>query len=183
MAHFEAVRLKTVADLRSMNDAAFENRRIKNWLHGIIIHHAREHLLVVSRFLTEDTLEYEWGGYISSFQSIPFERQAEWLKGQGFVRFADIVAHIIGWWEEGLDVIGGILKDPGFKERVIDIDQFNAELVKKYSSWSDADIFAEFGKARVKSLEFVRKLSDDNYKNPVIADWLAADFIEHLDEH
>jgi hypothetical protein len=183
MTHFEEVRLKTAADLRSMKDAAFENRRIKSWLHGIIIHHAREHLLVPSRFLTEDTLEYEWAEYTSSYQSLPPERQAEWLKGQGFARFADIVAHILGWWEEGLNVIGAVLKDPGFKERTIDTDQFNAELVKKYSSWSETDIFVEFEKARVKSLEFVRGLSDDDYETPVIADWLVADFIEHIDEH
>ena len=180
MAHFEEVRLKTVADLKSMNEASFENRRIKSWLHGIIIHHAREHLLVPGRFLTEDTLEYEWAGYISSYRALPSERQAEWLKGQGF---ADIVAHIIGWWEDGLNVMSAALKDPAYKERAIDIDQFNAEMVKKYSSWNDADIFVEFEKMRVKSLEFVRELSDDDYQNPVIADWLVADFIGHIDEH
>ena len=45
LAHFEKTRQKIAADFQSMNDAAFENRRIKGWADGIFIHHAREHLV------------------------------------------------------------------------------------------------------------------------------------------
>lgn len=183
LSHFEKVRLKTAAELRSMKEAAYEDRRVRNWLHGIIILHAREHLLVVSRFLTEDTLEYEWAAYISAYNLVSPERQAEWLKGQGFVRFQDILAHIIGWWEEGLYVIDKIKNDPEFKWEERDTDGFNAELVEKYSSWIEADVFAEFEKVRMNSLEFVKCLSDEDFRNPVIADQLSADFIVHIDEH
>ena len=183
MSHFEEVRLKTVAGLRSMNEAAFENRRIKNWLQGVVVNHARGHLFVVSRFLVEDVMEYEWAGYISSFTSMPPERQAGWLKKQGFARFQDILAHIIGWWEQGLQVISGVWSDPGFQPDDIDTDKFNAELVERYSSWSEADVFAEFEKSRRSAFEIIKKLSDEDYKNPIIAGWLVADFIEHFDEH
>jgi len=183
MAHFEEVRLKTAAGLRSMNDAVFGNPRLQAWLHGVIIHHAREHMLVPSRFLVEDTMEHEWAGYISGFTSMPPEKQAGWMKRQGFARFEDIAAHIIGWWEEGVRVIEGVLQNPSFEARELDVDQFNAELVEKYSLWKTDDLFAEFEKVRKGSLEFIRKLSDADYRHPVIADWLAADFIAHIDEH
>lgn len=182
-AHFEEVRLKTVAGLKSMDDAAFENHRIKNRLHGVIIYHAREHLLAVSRYITEDTLEVEWGEYVEAFNAMSPERQVKFLSKQGFARFSDIVTHIIGWWEEGLMAIEKILREPAYQWQERDTDQFNAELVEKYSAWSEADVFAEFEKVRKRALEFARKLSDDDYKNPMIAEWLAADFIEHLDEH
>jgi hypothetical protein len=65
----------------------------------------------------------------------------------------------------------------------VDVDQFNAECVKKYASWGDAQIHDEFEKARLKSLAFVRTLSDDDYRNPIIAHRLEAEFIGHIDEH
>src|SRR5688500_4716519 len=52
LAHFEKTRQKTAADLRSMNDAAWENRRVRAWVNGVFISHAREHLVALSRFLT-----------------------------------------------------------------------------------------------------------------------------------
>ena len=57
LAHFENTRQKTVASLMSMNEAAWENRRVRSWVNGIFIEHAREHLVALSRFLTLDTLE------------------------------------------------------------------------------------------------------------------------------
>jgi hypothetical protein len=183
LSHFEEVRRKTVADLKSMDDSAFENHRLKQWLHGIIIYHAREHLLVVSRFITEDTLEYEWGEYVETFNSLPPERQAKFLSKQGFARFRDIVAHIIGWWEEGLMVIENTLNDPAYQWQERDTDRFNTELVEKYSAWSEMDLFAEFENVRRRSLGFIKKLSDDDNKNPVITEWITADFIKHLDDH
>ena len=45
LAHFEEMRQKSAADLRLMNEAAWENRRVKSWINGVFIHHAREHLV------------------------------------------------------------------------------------------------------------------------------------------
>ncbi|MBI2332560.1 MAG: hypothetical protein HYU84_10450, partial [Chloroflexi bacterium] len=69
LTHFEKSRQKAVADLRSMNEAAFEDRRIQGRIDGIFISHAREHLVALSKFLTLDTLEHEWGTYIAKFDT------------------------------------------------------------------------------------------------------------------
>ena len=59
LAHFEKTRQNAVTSLTSMNEAAWENRRVRSWVNGIFIHHAREHLVALSRFLAVDTLENE----------------------------------------------------------------------------------------------------------------------------
>jgi len=67
MAHFEKTRQKMESDLKSMNQAVFENRRVKAWIRAVVTHHAREHLVTVSRFLVTDLLGNEWAEYVEDF--------------------------------------------------------------------------------------------------------------------
>lgn len=66
VAHFETTRQKIEADFKPMDEAAFKNRRVRSWVNGIFIHHAREHLVVLSRFLVMDLLKNEWTEYIEN---------------------------------------------------------------------------------------------------------------------
>jgi len=180
---FEKTRQKMVADLGSMNEAVFENRRVRSWLRGIIFHHAREHLITVTRFLVTDMLENDWATYIADFNRLEAEKQKEFLAKQGFESFHDLLAHVIGWWEEGARIITGILDTPGFAWTNHDTDQFNRELTQKFATWSDDDLFAHYESVRLALLELVADLPDDAFLNKDIAGWLAADVVEHYDEH
>lgn len=183
MAHFEATRQKTAAGLRSIPEAAYENRRIRAWLNGVIFHHAREHLLTVSRFLVVDLLENEWAEYILIFNRLSPEKQKELLSGQGFGTFHDLLAHIIGWWEEAARIISGILDSPGFTWSEHNMDQYNRELTQKYSSWSQDDLFKHYDTVRLALIDLVEDLPEDAFLNRDIEYWLATDVIEHYDEH
>jgi hypothetical protein len=183
LAHFEKTRQKTGADLGSMNEAAFENRRVKTWLYGILIHHAREHLTALSRFLVADMLENEWATYIEDFKRLDDDRKKEFLSKQGFDNFHDLVAHIIGWWEEGARIITGILDTPGFTWTDPDTDAFNIELTQKFSSWSDEDLFTHYETVRSALLDLTAELPDDAFLNRDIEGWLAADVVGHYDGH
>jgi hypothetical protein len=183
MAHFENTRQKMAADLKSMNEAAFENRRVRAWLRGSILHHAREHLAALSRFLVVDMLENDWATYIEDFQCLEPEKQQEFLAKQGFQNFHDLLAHIIGWWEEGARVINGILDSPSFTWQDPDVDSFNAELTQKFSSWSDDDLFKHYQSLRLALIDLVERLPEDAFLNKDIESWLAADVVEHYDEH
>jgi len=180
---FEKTRQKMEADLRSMNEAVFENRRVRSWLQGIIFHHAREHLVALSRFLTLDLLENEWAEYIEDFNRLAAEKQSEFLAKQGLGSFHDLLAHVIGWWEEGVRIIAGILDTPGFAWVDPDADQFNVELIRKYSTWSDDDLFKHYEQVRLALIELVAELPEDAFLNKDIEGWLAADVVEHYDEH
>ena len=183
MAHFEQTRQQMEADLRSMNEALFENRRVRSWLNGIVFEHAREHLVTLSRFLTLDMLEHEWLEYADRFKRLDSEKQKEFLSKHGLGSFHDLLAHIIGWWEEGARIIMGILGSPGFTWIDPDVDQFNLMLTKKFASWSDDDLLKHFDVVRIALIEMVDELPDDAFMNKDIEGWLAADVVEHFDEH
>lgn len=183
MAHFEKTRQKMGADLRSMNEAVFENRRVKAWLHGIIFHHAREHLVALSRFLVIDMLENDWADYIADFQRLDEEKQKEFIAKQGFANFHDLTAHVIGWWEEGARVITGITDTPGFRWEPPDADAFNRNLIKKYASWSEDDLFRHYETVRTAMVDLAADLPGDAFLNNDIEAWLRDDVVGHYDEH
>ena len=93
LSRFEETRKKMGADLRSMDEALFENPRVKSWIRGILISHAREHLVALSRFLVIDILENEWRTYIEDFHRLEPEKQTEFLS-RGFEIFHDLLAHM-----------------------------------------------------------------------------------------
>ena len=183
MAHFEKTRQKMGADLKSMNETAFENRRVKAWLHAVIFHHAREHLVALSRFLVVDMLENDWATYIEDFNNLDAEKKSEFLSKQGFESFHDLLAHIIGWWEEGARIITGILDSPGFMWESHDVDAFNAELTQNYSTWSDDDLFKQYETVRQALLDLTADLPNDAFLNKDIEGWLKDDVVQHYDEH
>lgn len=183
MAHFEKTRQKMAADLALLNETTFENRRIKAWARAVILHHAREHLVVPSRFLVLDMLENDWATYIEDFQRLDPEKQKEFLSRQGFGNFHHLLAHIIGWWEEGARIINGILNSPSFTWQDPDVDSFNLELTQKYSIWSDNDLFKHYECVRLALIDLVERLPDDAFLNKDIESWLADDVVHHFDEH
>ncbi len=183
MTHFEKTRQKMAADLKSLDEAVFENRRVKSWLRGVVLLHAREHLVALSRFLVLDMLENDWATYIENFQHLESEKQKEFLATQGFENFHDLLAHIVGWWEEGARIINGILHSPAFTWKNHEVDAFNAELIQKFSKWSDEDLFKHYETVRKALIELVASLPDDAFLNKEIEGWLAEDVVIHYDEH
>jgi hypothetical protein len=183
LAHFEQTRLKVIADLGSMNEAAWEERRVRGWVNAIFIHHAREHLVALGRFLALDILENEWATYVQDFDQLDEERKKEFIGNQGFGNFHDLLAHIIGWWEEGARIVNGILDETGFTWQDPPTDAFNLELTGKYSAWSNADLFAHYENTRMAMLALVAKIPDDAFLNPGVEGWLAADVVQHYNDH
>jgi hypothetical protein len=180
---FEKTRQKMEADLGSMHEAMFENRKVRTWLNGIIFHHAREHLVALSRFMVVDMLENDWATYIVDFNRLEADKQKEFLSKQGFGTFHDLLAHVIGWWEEGARIIAGILDTPGFTWTDPETDKFNVELTQKFAAWSDEDLFAHYETVRLALIDMVAELPEDAFMNRDIESWLAADVVGHYDGH
>ena len=183
LAHYEETRQNMGAALTSMDAALFENRRVHAWLRAVVLAHAREHLLALSRFLVLDLLKNEWASYIEDFHRLNPAKQKEFLSEQGFDNFHDLLAHIVGWWEEGARVIHGILDSPSFTWQNHDVDSFNRELMQKISSWADEDLFHHFEGLRLALIDLVEQLPDDAFLNVDIEGWLIDDVVEHYDEH
>lgn len=183
MAHFEKTRRKMGSDLKSMDEAAYGHRRVQAWIHAVFIHHAREHLVALSRFLPMDLLENEWAEYVADFNRLDEEKKRGFLSEQGFANFHDLLAHIIGWWEEGARVISGILDSPSFTWQAHDTDAFNIELTKKYAAWSDGDLLTHYESVRLAMIDLIASLPDDAFLNEDIEGWLKDDVVAHYDDH
>ena len=128
-------------------------------------------------------LEEGWGEYVKQFNALSPEGQADFLQKEGFVSFHDLLAHVIGWWEEGLWIITGIIDDPGFTWEERDTDTFNRVLIEKFRAWSEEDLLLHYENVREALLDLVGELPEDALMNKDIRDWLEADVIEHLEEH
>lgn len=183
IAHFEKTRLKIRTDLQSLDETVFDNRRVRAWLCAVILHHAREHLLSLSRFLILDMLENDWRTYIDDFQRLEPEKQKEFISKQGFQNFHDLLAHIVGWWQEGARIVNGILDSPSFTWQNPEVESFNVELTRKFSTWSDDDLFRHYENVRLALIDLVRRLPEDALLNEDIEGWLADDVVRHYDEH
>lgn len=181
LAHFEATRKKSLGDFQSINDDAWENRRLQAWVKGIFMGHAREHLVALSRFLILDILENEWATYAQDFEKV--DNKDVFLKNQGVENFHDLLAHVIGWWEEGARIVKGILYEPNFTWQDPDTDAYNIELTKKYAAWSDAEILQHYEATRAAMIELVSIIPDDAFLNKDVEGWLAADVVGHYDGH
>ena len=179
--HFEATRQKAVADLKAIDESTFDNRRVRAWIRAVFIHHAREHLVACSKFLVLDTLEYEYSTLIEKFDAL--EDKNEYLKKEGFECFEDILAHIIGWWDEGEKVIREIQKDSAFVYDEPEVDSFNQKLVEEYKNMNPADVRNTFEQKRIEMLNSVKSLDESLFDNQIVERWLAADVVEHFDEH
>jgi hypothetical protein len=183
MAQFEKRRQTIGSDLKSMNEAAYGHRRVQVWIHSVFIHHAREHLVALSRFITMDLLQNEWAEYVADFNGLNDDKKREFLSKQGFEKFHDLLAHIIGWWEEGARVISGILNTPGFAWQSRDTDAFNRDLTKKYSTWSESDLLRHYEAVRMAMIDLTADLPDDAFLNEDIEGWLKDDVVAHYDDH
>jgi hypothetical protein len=183
MAHFEATRQKMGANLKALEEVLFEHRRVRAWLHAVILHHAREHLVALSRFIVIDMLGNEWATYIQDFERLGEEAKKEFMAKQGFASFHDLVAHIIGWWEEAARIILGITGSPAFTWESHDADAFNLELTQKYATWTDDDLFKHYETVRLALIDLAADLPEDAFLNSDIEGWLKDDVVGHYDEH
>lgn len=183
MDHFEKTRQKMGADLKSMDETVFENPHVKDWVYWVILNHSHEHLLTLSRFLTLDRLENDWSAYIADFNALTPQEQKEFLAQQGWSSFRDLIAHIVGWWEEGARVSNGILNSPAFTWQESETDAFNRELTRKFSTWSDEDLFKHYESVRLALIELVAGLPEDAFLNKDIESSLAAEIVRHYDDH
>jgi hypothetical protein len=137
----------------------------------------------VTREQTLDSLQKGWTTYVSRFHALSPEAQTEFLTRQGFVRFADVLAHVTAWWEEGETVINGILKDPEYRWTSYEVDVFNAQAIRRFSDLDEQAVVNSFELARISFVALVSGLPEDAFTNKKIAGWLYADVIEHLQDH
>ncbi|MGA2489552.1 MAG: ClbS/DfsB family four-helix bundle protein [Anaerolineales bacterium] len=137
----------------------------------------------ITRQSVLDLLNGEWADYVSRFQSIPPAAQAAFLEKQGYKRLTDLLAHIVAWWEEGMQAIQRYKSDPAARQPEIDVDSFNARAVEKVRAVSEAEEIRALEEARRKFVQVVKKLSEDDFKDERVLNQIQWELVNHLEDH
>jgi hypothetical protein len=130
-----------------------------------------------------DLLNGDWADYIRRFQDLPPAARAAFLEKQGYKRLADLLAHIVTWWEVGLQNIQDYQSDPAARQPEIEVDSFNARAVEKVQAVSEAEEIRVFEDARSKFVQVVQKLSEDDFKDERVLDQIRMELFNHLEDH
>ncbi len=130
-----------------------------------------------------DVLQTGWATYVERFYCLSSEAQATFLVKQGYVRFADVLAHIIAWWEEGKRAVENLLNDPDFNLPEYDVDAFNAQAIERFRNLSDPAVIHSFEYTREALLNLIISLPDDAFQNKKISERLHIEVVGHLGEH
>ncbi len=179
--HFEKTRLQCLADVKRIPDEAWENKKLRGWVNGIFIHHAREHLVALSRFILTDILENDWMTYPQDVEKI--QDHKAFFEKQGVKSYSELLGHIIGWWDEGARITRGIAFEPGFTWQDPNTDEFNIELAKQYANISREKILDKYEASRKAILDLIILLPEESLRDSNIESWLMADVVWHYDGH
>ena len=137
----------------------------------------------LSRQEVLNVLQGDWASYVAHFQRLTPEAQASFLAKQGYARFADLLSHIVAWWEAGYQAIEKFLVDPQFQAKDIDVDTFNAAAVAKTSGLDEDTVIKSFETMRSRWCEFVKALPETAFENEKVVKQFNMELVGHLCEH
>jgi hypothetical protein len=128
-------------------------------------------------------LNGDWADYVPRFQGLSPIAQAGFLEKQGYKRLVDLLAHIVAWWEEGLQAIQRYRNDPAARQPEIDVDSFNARAVEQVRGVSEADEIRAFENTRCKFEEVVKGLSEGDFEDERVLNQIKWELVNHLEDH
>ena len=130
-----------------------------------------------------DYLEIEWPAYLTAFHTAVPQTQTDFLKAQGYVRFADLLAHISVWWEEALGIMTAVVEGHEFERKRYNFDEFNAAAVARFKDASEADVIAFLEDLRQKLIGFLRAHPNAVEEHRRVGMWFYSVVIHHAAEH
>ncbi len=138
---------------------------------------------MVTRQELIQSLSVDWVAYCDRFAVLSPAEQQQFLARQGYPTFRSLLAHLVGWWRVGIEVIRHHQSDPAYSHPQMDVDAFNNAIIARVQALSDAEVFTDFESARQQMLDLVASLSDADLANPKINLQLLIEVVEHLEEH
>jgi hypothetical protein len=139
--------------------------------------------MTITREQLLESLHSDWGTFVDRFQRLSPEAQAAYLQQQGYARFADLLAHVIAWWQAGLSAIPAMLDDPDYTSPDHDVAAFNAQAVETFRSCAGSSVTTIFMDLYQKWLQLVNRLPDAAFQNNKIEARLHIELMGHFAEH
>jgi hypothetical protein len=142
-----------------------------------------KHMASLTRQDILSVLQGDWAEYIHGFRSLSAEAQSAFLTRQGYARFAELLAHIVAWWQVCHQAVELYAFDPTAQPMEYDVDAFNATAVAGVSQLDEGQVIDAFEKMRLLMFEFVKDLPAIAFENEKVVNQLEMDFLGHLAEH
>lgn len=139
--------------------------------------------MTITREQILESLHTDWGTFVERFQRLSPEAQAAYLQQQGYARFANLLAHVIAWWQEGLAAIPAILNNPAYTSPDHDVDQFNAQAVERLHDLNESAISTIFADLHQQWIDLFKGLPAKAFQDEKIAQRLYIEIIGHYAEH
>jgi hypothetical protein len=130
-----------------------------------------------------DCLNHNWQPYIERFNRLSAEEKAAFLHKQGYRTLADLLAHIISWWQDAVPLIQRMRKDSTLPLPEYDVDEFNARAVAQFSNMSEAEVIEVYTTQCKTMIELVRELPESELLQKNINTRLYYEIIMHWTEH
>jgi hypothetical protein len=130
-----------------------------------------------------NTLQGDWGTYVQRYRRLSPGAQSAFLVKQGYARFADLLSHIIAWWDVGYHSIEKYITDPGFGPVEYDVDAFNARAVAKTAGLDEDTVIESFDKMRGFLIDFVEKLPETAFENEKVVNQFNMELVGHYRDH
>jgi len=130
-----------------------------------------------------DSLANGWQPLVERFQQLSAPEQTAFLEKQGYATFSALLAHIIAWWQDGVQVVAQMRADPSLALPDYDVDSFNARAVERFSPLSGAALIQLYETQRRAMVELITSLSDAELDHGPINTRLYYEIIMHWTEH
>jgi hypothetical protein len=130
-----------------------------------------------------NALDEGWGNYVPRFRQFSAQERAAFLQAQGYARLADLLGHVVAWWEQALQALPNLLEDPAFQTPDVDVDTFNAEAVSRFSELDEDSLVCSFLNLRSAWVDVVNNLPDEAFQDPRVCAKLHIELVGHLAEH
>jgi hypothetical protein len=137
----------------------------------------------ITRQSVLDLLAGDWADYVPTFRALSPAAQAAFLKRQGYQSLVDLLAHIVAWWEYGMQAIPRYHGDPAARLAEIDVDNFNARAVEQVRGVPEIEEIRVFEESRHKFIDLTRQLSDEDFTDERILTQYKWELVNHLEEH
>lgn len=130
-----------------------------------------------------DHLARDWGGYVAAYGRMAPDELEAWLARQGFARFADVLAHVIAWWDEGYAAVAAIAAGQAIAPKEYDVDAFNAQAIARCAALNEEPVIALFEEQRRRWVTLISQLPDSALADTRITDRLQMELTGHWQGH
>jgi hypothetical protein len=130
-----------------------------------------------------NTVETEWGRYLSTIVSMTTDDQDHYVHDQGYNSLKDLLAHICAWWQTALNVIETTRNGGAFQQNWKDDDEYNARVIQRYQNETLEQVEEDFDNSLEQIGGVIAELSDEEMQNPTIQRWLLDTVIVHYQKH